>query len=81
MKTIELTQDRPTLNDVLQFAEAESVMLRTEDGREYLVVEVDDLEHEVELIQKNPELQQLIEERWKDTTSVPIDEVRRRLGL
>ena len=81
MKTIDLGANQPDLRELLKLADSEGLILRTEAGREYVLVDVDDLEQEVELIRRNPELMQLLEERWKDETAIPLDEAKRRLGL
>jgi len=46
MKTIELSQVRRGLDEVLNLAGEENVVLTTPDGRQFVVAEIDDFENE-----------------------------------
>lgn len=82
MKTIDLgAPGTPTLNDVLALAGEDEVIVRTTDGREFVVAEVDDFGREVEAVRNNPALMQLLAERRKEKGKYTLDEVRRQLEL
>ncbi len=47
MKTVELLSEAaPSLEELLELAEQESLLLKTPNGREYILSEVDDLSQE-----------------------------------
>ena len=81
MKTIDLSGGTHGLDDLLRLASEEGLLLRTEDGKEFVLAEVDDLEHEVALIRENPELMAFLDERFKPEKSFTEDQVREILGL
>ena len=48
MKTIELLSEAaPSLKELLELADQESLLLKTPDGREFILSEVDDLSQEI----------------------------------
>jgi hypothetical protein len=81
MKTVDLTTQLATLEEVLSLADQENVVLRTKEGREYVVAELDDFDRELELVRQNEELMELLARRSKDEPTFSLDEVRRELGL
>jgi hypothetical protein len=81
MKTVEVGAKSPSLQEVLKFADSENVILRTADGREYVVAEVDDFDREVTLVRQNDDLMRLLDERSREAGSISASEARRRLGL
>lgn len=81
MKTIELSIELPPLREVLEMAAEESVLLRTPEGREFVLSEVDDLDEEVALIRQNQELLRFLEERSREGERFTLDEVRKKLDL
>ncbi len=82
MKTIDLTGSSvPTLTDVLALAEGDDVIVKTLDGREFVVTEVDDFAQEIEAIRRNPALMQFLEERAKEKGKYSLEEVRRQLDI
>ena len=60
MRTIDLTGEDPSLQDLLRLATEGNVILRTGDGKEFLLAEVDDFEHEVALTRQQGELMALL---------------------
>lgn len=81
MTTIELETEEPTLDDLLARADGENLLLRTADGREFVLAEVDDLTPEVELIRQNRELMEFLEQRSRHAASVSLNDAKRLLGL
>ena len=81
MKTVDLIPNSKSADELLALASSENVIVRTEDGREFVIAEVDDFEREVELVRRNEELMKFLDERSQDKTSYSLDEVRRQLGL
>ena len=63
MKTIELSQVRGGLDEVLNLAAEENVVLTTTDGRQFIVAEIDDFETEVRLVRENRQLMEFLRQR------------------
>jgi energy-converting hydrogenase A subunit M len=76
MKTVDLTTQLATLEEVLSLADQENVVLRTKEGREYVVAELDDFDRELELVRQNEELMELLARRSKDEPTFSLDEER-----
>ena len=55
-------------------------MVRLADGSEYMLVAIDEFDLEVARGRANPTLMKLLDERARQTTLVPLDEVKRRFG-
>ncbi len=79
MKTIDLSRSSPTLTEVLQLAGEENVVLRTAEGREYVLAEIDDFADEIASVVQNEALMKLLTERSKETTTFTLREVREQL--
>ena len=80
MKTIDLSASNPTLSEVLDLAGSDNIVLRTTDGREFVLAEVDDFDQEVALVRKNSELMEFLAQRSKEGKRYSLDEVKARLG-
>ena len=50
------------------------------DLREYLLAEVEDLDSEVELIRRNPELMEFLDQRSRETKTYTLAQVREILA-
>jgi hypothetical protein len=78
MKAIDLSTSSPALPEILQLASEENVILKTADGRQFVVAEIDDFAEEVRLTRQNEALMRLLDERSKGTT-LSLKEVREQL--
>ena len=81
MKTIELTNASPDIASLLEQARVDDIVVRMADGSEFLLVAVDDFDREIARTRANPRLMALLESRDKQTTTVSLEEAKRRLGL
>lgn len=81
MKTIELPTIAPDLAELLDQASAETVILKTPEGREYVLGELDDFDAELALIRKNEELMAFLDERSREQKTYTLQQVREQLGL
>jgi hypothetical protein len=79
MKTIELSGG-PTLAEILKLAKAENLILRTPEGEEFVVAEIDDFAREVELVRQNDELMRLLAARSKEKAKHTLDQVKKQLA-
>jgi hypothetical protein len=65
----------------LRLAGENNLILRTVDGKEFLLAEVDDMDQEVSPIRQQSELMALLEQRLKPAQTFTLDQVRESLGL
>jgi len=57
------------------------VIVRLADGSEFILSAIDDFDVEIARTRRNQKLMALVDERAKQTQAIPLDEVKRRLGL
>jgi hypothetical protein len=82
MRTVDvMSETSPGLRELLELADEESLLLKTPDGREFILSEVDDLSHEIEQIRNNPELLAFLAERSREKETFSLEDVKRKLGL
>jgi hypothetical protein len=81
MKVITVSPQATEINGLLDQARHEEVLLQSADGSEFLLVAIDDFAQEVLRTRQNERLMALLDERAKQTQTVPLDEVKRQLGL
>ncbi|HKI20977.1 MAG TPA: hypothetical protein VKA15_24000 [Isosphaeraceae bacterium] len=81
MKTVDLACGTPNLPTLLDMASEDNLILRTADGREYVLAEVDDFDREVALVRQNQELMEFLEQRSRPSQTYTIEEAREILEL
>ena len=81
MKTLELSQIGPEVDALLQQARADDLLVRLEDGSEFLLVAIDDFDQEIARARSNPKLMALLETRARQVETLPLDVVKQQLGL
>ena len=77
MKAIELSKNPTTLEQVLEWASAENVLIKR-DGEEFILAMVDDFEVEVESLRHNDEFITFLDARAKEP-KISIEEARKKL--
>ena len=81
MKTITVSTRAKALNALLKRAQRGGLILRSPEGREFVLAEIDDFNREIELTRKNKKLMKLLDERGRQTKTYTAAEVRAKLGL
>jgi hypothetical protein len=81
VKTIDLALPFPSLGELLELAGQDNVILRTPEGREFVLAELDDFAQEIALVRQNESLVELLAERSRETTKHSLSQVREQLGL
>jgi len=81
MKTIQIGPAAPNLQDLLKLADDDNLILKTNDGREYVLAEVDDFDREIALVRQNNELTELLNERSREKNISSLPQARRKLGI
>lgn len=81
MKVITVSPQAKALNALLEQARQENIVLRTPDGTEFVLAEIDDFEREIALTRQNEELMFLLDRRAQQTQTVGLTEAKEQLGL
>ncbi len=81
MRTVVVSTQAKTLNALLKRAQEGGLILRSPNGREFVLAEIDDFNREIELTRKNKKLMKLLDARGKQTKTFTAAEVRAKLGL
>jgi hypothetical protein len=55
--------------------------VRTADGSEFMLTAVDDFDEEIAIARRNTKLMAFLDERARQTKTIPLDEVKRELGI
>ena len=80
MKTIDLSEILPTLMEILDQADEDTIILKTPEGREFLLAAVDNFAQEVALVGQNEELMQFLAQRSKEKKRYTLSQVREQLN-
>jgi len=81
MKTLEVSASGRNLQELLDIAGEENVILTLPDGRQFVLAEIDDFEAEVKLVREQDELMALLDSRSDASTTLTLDEVKEALHL
>jgi hypothetical protein len=81
MKIVDLSTEPLSLKDLLELAGQENLILRTPDGREFVLAEINDFDKEVELVRQNQELMDFLDQRSREEKTYTLSQVRKSLGL
>jgi acid stress-induced BolA-like protein IbaG/YrbA len=81
LKTISISAQSAEVNALLAQARQEDVVVRTADGTQFMLTVIDDFDEELARTRRNVQLMAMLEERAKQAKTVPLDEVKRQLGL
>ena len=81
MRSITVSPRARTLTALLKQAEEEDLILRTEDGRQFVLAEIDDFDREIELTRENDDLMRLLNSRGREKATISMDEAKTRLGV
>lgn len=79
MKAINVSRTSPTLRQVLDLAGEDNVLLRTSEGRQYVLAEIDDFAEEVAKVRNNKPIMRLLGKRSKEAAQFTLSEVRDKL--
>ncbi len=81
MKTITISIQDVVILKLLKLALQDGLILKDPDGREFILAEIDDFAHEIELTRKNKALMKLLDERGKQTETIKFADAMAQLGL
>jgi hypothetical protein len=81
MKTVTVSQRARGINALLKQARRQNLILRSSEGHEFILAELDDFNREIELTRQNKQLTEMLSRRAKQTQTIPLKEAQARLGL
>lgn len=81
MKTIDVSSQSKDLSELLDAAQREDVLVRTADGRDFMVTAVDDFDLEIAATRRNTKLMALLDDRAKQKGTVPLEQVKQEFGI
>ncbi len=81
MKTVNIPTQARTVTSLLKKAQRGGLILRSPEGQEFILAEIDDFNREIELTRQNKALMKLLDARGKQTKAVKAINVKKQLGL
>jgi len=81
MRTITVSRRARGVNALLKRARRENVILRSPEGEEFILAEIDDFSREIELTRQNKALMKFLDSRAQQTETVSLEEASALLGL
>ena len=82
MKTIELTLGTASIHELVELAGRENIIIiKTPGGKQFVLAELDDFELEVEQLKNSKDFMAFLDERSKERGTIPVEELRRDLGI
>jgi hypothetical protein len=81
MRTITISRNSRTVSALLKWARRENVILRSPEGEEFILAEIDDFDREIELARQNKALMKFLDARARQTETVSLDQAATLLGL
>jgi hypothetical protein len=81
MKTVNIPTQAKTVTSLLKKAQRGGLILRSPEGQEFILAEIDDFKREIELTRQNKALMKLLDSRAKQTKTFKASEVKKQLGL
>ena len=81
MKIIEVSENISNINEILNFASTENIILKISDGREFILAEIDSFDRELELTRQNEKLMDFLDRRSEEGETYTLEEVKQQLGI
>ena len=81
MKTIPVSKRSRVINVLLKRARRENVILRSADGKEFLLAGLDDFDREIELARGNKALMRLLDALARQSQGLSLGTVKTQLGI
>ncbi len=79
MKTLNLKEESLNLEELINLARREPVLILASDGQEFFVSQADDFEREVEELRQSHAFQRFLDERSACTRRIPLEEVEEEI--
>ena len=79
MITLDLRQQTLTVDELLRLASSDSVLIRTDDGQEYILESADEFDREVAMLGQSEKFMQFLAERSKEKGAVTLEQLKKDL--
>jgi hypothetical protein len=80
MKTLDLKKQEVTVEELLESATGEAVLIRGRDGNEFVIEAADAFDREVARLAGSEKFMAFLTERSKEEAAVSLEEIERRLS-
>jgi len=80
MKIIQLEEKQVTVDELMELARDEAVVLRKLDGAMFALAPVDDFDVEVELLKKNAEFMAFLKKLSQEEATISLQSLREELA-
>ena len=81
MKIIQFPQERLTVEDLMELAKEQAIVLRQSNGSLFALAPVEDFEVEVEILRNNAEFMAFLKQLSEGETSISLQALREELAL
>jgi len=81
MKKVNVLTKAKSVTTLLKKARKGGLILRSPEGHEFILAEIDDFNREIELTRQNKALMKLLDQRGKQRKTFKGREVKEQLGL
>ena len=81
MKTIELAAETPSLPELIELADGENIIIKTPQGKQFVLAELDDFKLEVQQLKNSKDFMAFLDQRSKERGTTSIEELRRELDI
>jgi hypothetical protein len=81
MKSIDVPKISTEVAQLLDQARLDDLVVRLPDGSEFLLIALDEFDQEIAKSRANPRLMAMLDARAAQSSTIPLDEVKRRLQL
>ena len=81
MKIIELSESQILLDELLEMARQETVIIQKADNERFVLSLVDEFAFEVELLRNNEDFMAYLDELSSQEATIPLEDVEKELGL
>ena len=75
IRKVNLQNEKLTRKEVIGLTEKEPVLLLTAEGKEFIISEADDFQHEVETLRKSRAFQKFLDRRLASSRRVPLEDI------
>lgn len=80
MKTVDLTHEHPSIDDLLELAAGNPVLIRKQDGQEFLLETADGFDREVAELSRSERFMSFLADRSKESGRKSLEEIDRRVS-
>jgi len=81
MKVIELAGNHNSLEDFLEMARQETIILRKANSQDSVLATIDDFDLELEVLRNNKEFMAYLDTLSEEKATIPIEDVEKELGF